>query len=173
MDGLRSSRTRWNAVPQQVMMAPIDFLSGPEMTVSMDQWSGYVAARNRLLGFVNEAKIKNFVVLAGDIHSNWASDLKPDFADEKSPVVGAEFVGTSISSSGDGSDRRPETPVIFAENPHLRFYNNQRGYVLCTLTPDKWQSAYRVVEKVSVPDAPVTTRATFVVENGKPGLQKS
>ena len=173
MAGLRASRARWNAVPQQVMMAPIDFLPGPEMTVSMDQWSGYVAARNRLLGFVNEAKIKNFVVLAGDIHSNWASDLKPDFADEKSPVVGAEFVGTSISSSGDGSDRRPETPQIFAENPHLRFYNNQRGYVLCTLTPDKWQSDYRVVEKVSVPDAPVKTRATFVVENGKPGLQKS
>ena len=172
-DSLRTSRARWNVVPQQVMMAPIDFLPGPEMTVSMDQWSGYAASRNRLLNFVRDAKVKNFVTLAGDIHSNWAADLQPEFFDKKSPVVGAEFVGTSISSSGDGSDKRPETERIMADNPHIRFYNNQRGYVLCTLTPDQWQSDYRVVEKVSVPNAPVKTHSKFIVENGKPGVQKA
>ena len=87
--------------------------------------------------------------------------------------MGAEFVGTSITSSGDGSDTRAETARVFAENPHLRFYNNQRGYVLCTVTPEQWRSEYRVVEKVSVPDAPVAARATLIVENGKPGIQKA
>jgi alkaline phosphatase D len=173
MDRLRSSQARWNVTPQQVMMAPIDFMPGPEMLVSMDQWSGYATARNRLLNFVRDAKIKNFVALTGDIHSNWAANLKPDFYDEKSPVVGAEFVGTSISSSGDGSDIRPETLVLLANNPHIRFYNNHRGYVLCALTPDQWRSDYRVVEKVSVLDAPVKTRASFILENSKPGLQKA
>jgi alkaline phosphatase D len=172
-DNWRRSRAVWNVVPQQVMMAPIDYLPGEGERVSMDQWSGYPVQRNRLLQFAADAKVRNLVVLTGDIHSNWAADLKPDFRDGKAPVVGAEFVGTSISSSGDGSDTRPETEKIYAENPHIRFYNNQRGYVLCTVTPHQWQSAYRVVEKVSVPDAPMKTRTTLVVENGTPGIQKS
>jgi alkaline phosphatase D len=170
-DNLQRSRARWNVVPQQVMMAPVDYLPGPGERLSMDQWSGYQAQRNRLLRFVRDAKVKNFVVLTGDIHSNWAADLKADFADEKAPAVGAEFVGTSISSSGDGSDTRLETPAVLANNPHIRFYNNQRGYVLCRLTPDKWESDYRIVEKVTTPDAPVKTRATLLVENGKPGIK--
>lgn len=171
-DNLRRSRAVWNVIPQQVMMAPVDYLPGPTERLSMDQWAGYQAQRNRLTAFLRDAKIANPVVLTGDIHSNWAADLKTDFADEKAPVVGTEFVGTSVSSSGDGSDARPETPVVLRENPHIKFYNNQRGYVLCELTPNRWRTAYRVVERVTVSDAPVTTRAALTVENGRPGAQK-
>jgi alkaline phosphatase D len=42
-----------------------------------------------------------------------------------------------------------------------------------TVTPERWQADYRVVPYVSRPGAPVSTRASFVVEAGRPGLQPS
>ena len=167
-----SSRARWNIVAQQVMVAPADGGAGAEQRFSMDQWNGYHAARQRFLEFLRDRKPANPVVITGDIHSNWVNDLKPEFYKENSPVVATEFVGTSITSGGDGSDVRPTTPTMLAENPHIKFFNAQRGYVRCSLTPDRWQSDYKVVAAVSKPDEPVSTRASFVVENGKPGAKR-
>ena len=50
-----------------------------------------------------EHHIRNPVVLTGDIHSHWANELLTDFDRPDSPPVGVEFVGTSISSGGDGT----------------------------------------------------------------------
>lgn len=172
LDGLGRSRARWNVIAQQVMMAKVDRRAGPEEAYAMDQWSGYEAARARILRSLHQRKIANPVVLTGDIHSNWAADLKLDFADSKSPIVGAEFVGTSISSGGDGSDSQPAVEAYLPENPHVHLYNNQRGYVRCSLTPERWQSDYRVVPYVAKIGAPISTRASFAVENGRPGLQR-
>jgi alkaline phosphatase D len=58
-----------------------------------------------------------------------------------------------------------------ASNPHMRFYNQRRGYVRCTLDGERWRSDYRVVPFVRQPDAPVQTQASFVVENGRSGVQ--
>jgi alkaline phosphatase D len=138
----------------------------------MDQWSGYEAARNRVLHFLHEHKPSNPVVITGDIHSNWVADLKLDFAEPKSATVGTEFVGTSITSGGNGADSQPAVEAYLPENPHVHFYNNQRGYVRCTVGRDKWQSDYRVVPFVEQRGAEIKTRASFVVENGRPGAQR-
>jgi alkaline phosphatase D len=45
--------------------------------------------------------------------------------------------------------------------------------VRCTVTPKTWQSEYRVLDYVSRPDSPISTRARFVVESGRPGAQKA
>ncbi|MFN7929924.1 MAG: alkaline phosphatase D family protein [Blastocatellia bacterium] len=172
MRGLTESSARWNIIAQQVMVAPADSKEGPEQSFSMDQWSGYAVARQRFLEFLRDRKPANPVVLTGDIHTNWVNDLKPEFYNEKSPVVATEFVGTSITSGGDGSDVRPTTARMLSENPHIKFFNGQRGYVRCTLTPQQWQTDYRVVEQVSKPGAPMQSRASFVVENGKPGAKR-
>lgn len=172
LDGLRRSRARWNIMAQQVMLAKVDRRAGPEQAYAMDQWSGYEAPRNRILKFLHERRPSNPVVLTGDIHSNWVADLKLDFADPKSPTVGTEFVGTSITSGGNGADTLPAVEAYLPDNPHVRFYNNQRGYVRCLLTPDRWQTDYRVVAAVETPGSDVKTRATFIVENGRPGAQR-
>ena len=58
------------------------------------------------------------------------------------------------------------------DNPHVKFFDDrQRGYVLCDLTPETWQTQMRVVDNVRVRDSAVTTLKSFVVENGKPGVQ--
>jgi alkaline phosphatase D len=172
-DTLRASRSRWNVLAQQVMMARVDRLPGEKVACSMDQWPGYEANRQRILNFFGEHPGLNPVVLTGDIHNNWANNLQVNCADEKSPVVGTEFVGTSISSGGDGGESRKDTDAIYAENPFVKFFNNERGYVSCEVTPVRWSTHYRTVPFVTKPDAPILTRKTFVVENGRPGAMEA
>jgi alkaline phosphatase D len=172
-DGLGSSRARWNIVPQQVMVAPVNQRRGQEDRYSMDQWSGYESARNRLVDFLRVRQPSNPVVLTGDIHSNWVNDIKADFAAPQSDTVASELVVTSISSGGDGVDQRESTPAMLADNPFVKFFNGQRGYVTCEVSADGLTADYRVVDYVTQPDAPISTRASFVIESGRPGAQRT
>lgn len=171
--GLEASPGRWNILAQQVMMARVDRTPGDAVKHSMDQWSGYEVGRRRLLQFLADKRVSNPVVLTGDIHTNWVNDLKVDFDQPDSPTVATEFVGTSITSGGDGAEKRQDTDGVLAENPFVKFYNAERGYVRCELTPDEWRTDFRVIPYVSRPGAPCSTRASFVVENGRPGAVRA
>jgi alkaline phosphatase D len=171
LDGIGRSPATWNVLAQQVFLSQVDFLAGPGRGYYVDGWDGYVASRDRLMAFLAAHPGKNPVVLTGDFHSNWMADLKADFDDPASATIGTEFVGTSISSGGDGSDSTPFAETVLAENGHVRFYNGQRGYVRCTLTPKRWTTDYRVLPYVRRPGAPVSTRASFTIEAGRPGAQ--
>ena len=172
-DGLGRSASRWNVMPQQVMMARVDRMPGEAERIGMDVWSGYEVARRRLMEFLAQRRPSNPVVLTGDIHTNWVSDLRVDYADERARTVATEFVGTSISSGGDGSDTRGTTARMLAENPWVKFFNSQRGYVSCEVTPDRWRADYRVLEYVTRPNSPISTRASFLIEDGRPGAHRS
>lgn len=173
LDGLRGSRSRWNVVANQVMMAPVAQLADGTPTYSMDKWDGYVRERTRLMTFLGEARPSNPVVITGDIHTNWVADLKLDFDNPASATVGTELVGTSITSGGDGSDTTENGARALADNPHLKFFNARRGYVRCTLTPESLTADYQTLPYVRERGAPVQTRASFVVESGRPGAQKT
>jgi alkaline phosphatase D len=95
-------------------------------------------------------------------------DLRPE-----TPVVATEFVGTSISSGGNGGEHHERGKVLMAENPGVRFFNDERGYVRCTITPGTWRADYRTVPYVTKTGAPVVTRASFVVEAGAPGAKRA
>ena len=169
LDGLVASSTKWNVLAQQVMMARVDRAPGAAVAWSMDQWAGYDVGRKRLLEFMSNQGVSNPIVLTGDIHSNWVNDLKLDFDDPAGPTLATEFVGTSISSGGDGSADHPYAESVTRENPFVKFFNAERGYVRCQVTPQQWQSDYRVTPIVTKPDDQCLTRASFVVENGKAG----
>jgi Phosphodiesterase/alkaline phosphatase D len=168
---LAASPGTWNVLAQQVMMGMVDRTAGEEKKYSMDQWPGYAHERMALVKFMADRKVKNPVVLTGDIHANWVNDLRVDDRKPEMRVVATEFVGTSISSGGNGVDRPNDLDTLLAENPCLRFHNRQRGYVRCDITPSQWRSDYVVVDKVSEPGGKISTRASFVVEAGKPGAK--
>lgn len=172
-DRLAHSTGRWNVIPQQIMLALVDQSTVDEPRYSMDQWPGYEAERRRLLQFLADRKPSNPIVLTGDIHSNWVNHLQVDERDERSPVVATEFVCTSISSGSDGVDQTTRTPRMLARSPFVKFYNGQRGYVTCEVTPDRLTAHYRVVPFVQKPGAPITTRASFIVDNGVPGVNRT
>ena len=172
-EGLNRSAARWNIIGQQIMMGRLDLKIGPGVELSMDKWDAYEVERARLLKFLGTRRPSNPIVLAGDIHNNWVNDLHRDIADTKSPIVATEFVGTSVTTNGNGSDITPALSAIVAENESVRFCNDQRGYVLCDVARDTMRTDYRVVDYVTRPGSPVKTRASFVVETGKAGAQKA
>ncbi|MER5387576.1 alkaline phosphatase D family protein [Saccharopolyspora sp. NPDC002686] len=171
LDGFSGSRSRWQIIGNQAPMGETDLDAGPEKKLFMDPWDGYVAERNAVLAGATERGVRNLVVITGDRHQNYAWDLKSDFEDAASPTVASEFVGTSITSGGDGADMTDEGRTMLAANPHMKFFNSQRGYVRCTLTPELWRSDYRVVPFVERPGAEISTRATYVVEDRHPGVK--
>ncbi len=168
-DRLRHSPAVWNVLAQQVMMGRADRKPGDGVAYSMDQWPGYEVPRRRLMQFLHDQQVQNPIVLTGDIHTNWVNDLKIDFDDVDSPTVASEFVCTAISSGGNGGENQRASDIVMAENPFVRFHNAERGYVRCDVTPEQWQSDYQVVPYVTRKGSPQITRASFVVEEGKPG----
>lgn len=170
---LTNSTARWNVLAQQIMMACVDRTPGEPYAYSMDQWPGYEIERRRLLKFFRERQISNPVVLGGDIHSNWANELLTDFENLEAAPVATEFVGTSISSGGDGTQSPKSLEQLLRENPFVKFHNAERGYVQCEVSAKEWRTDYQIVEYVTRKGGPLVTRASFVVENGQPRLQKA
>jgi alkaline phosphatase D len=171
LDGFTNTDTTWNVLANQVFAMQADSAAGPERAFGMDTWDGYAAARQRLFSGVHDRGVDNFVILTGDAHRSAAADLKLNFDDPASPTVGAEFLGTSISTGKDGRDLDALCQTWLAENPHIKFCNAQRGYVRCQLTPTQMRTDYRVVSYVSRPGAPIGTRASIHLEAGRPGIQ--
>ncbi len=169
---LITSQSTWNILAQQVMMGLVGFAKGDHPPVySMDQWPGYAAERMRLVQFMEERRVPNPVVLTGDIHSNWVNELRVDDRNPETPVIATEFVGTSISTGGNGVDRPGDHDKMLSDNPCLKFYNRERGYVRCRVTPETWTSDYVVVSDVQKPGGKISQRASFVVEAGDPHVK--
>ncbi len=170
-DGLARSDTTWNVLAQQVMMMRRDVSTGTGPALfSMDKWDAYPAARDRLMRHLETARVKGLVVLTGDIHNAWAGDLKADFLDPASATLGTEFIATSISTNGDGFDIDDVRRRQLDRNPHLKFFNNRRGYSVHEATKDRMVVHFRAVDSVSQPGAPLVTKASYAVEAAKPGV---
>ena len=139
---LEASPATWNILAQGLMMAQIDFradcrLDAPktEPFVWTDGWSGYAAARQRVIDLMAAHQRKNPVVLGGDVHAHFVNRIVQDWRESGSPAVAPEFICTAISSSlgnweslravGSGNE---QTIVDLDCRSH--------GYVLCDVTKD-------------------------------------
>jgi alkaline phosphatase D len=161
---LAEAGSRWSVLAQQVPMMQRRRPKDGQDLYHSDKWDGYVAARDRLFTALRANDVQGLISLAGDVHNNWAGRLLADFDDPDSRTLGNEFVSTSISSGGDGADVKKSQRRIRDANRHIAFYNGQRGYLRCVVGRDEWRTDFRVVPFVSKPDAPIATRASFIVE---------
>ena len=159
----------WNLLTQQTLMARFSWTdpSDGNGTYWTDGWDGYPAARNRLLDVVVQRKVPGAVVLGGDVHSNYVTDLKADYDDAKSNVIATEFCGTSITSL---SLPQPRIDAARAFNPHIHYgRGDQRGYMRFALSATELQMQVRVVDNALDPASGITTAARFAVDALKPG----
>jgi alkaline phosphatase D len=173
--GLDHSRTRWNVIAQQVMMsrtvAPNPFGPVPPVLGNMDQWDGYAPQRARLLQHLVDARVRNPVVLAGDIHSYWFSELKVDFTRPEQAPVAVEFTATSVSSDFPVAFDALFKAVNPTFNPHVRFFDGlKHGYLRCEVTKGTWRTDARTTDTIATRTAPTSTSASFVVESGSSTL---
>lgn len=165
---MHSASARWNIVAQQTLMAEVDRGPGDRHVYWADGWDGYPMARQRLLDAVATSSVKDTLVLGGDVHSFWATDLRRDFARPEQPLIATEFVGGSITSQGPPQDR---VRTLMSKNPHIRYgMSGVYGYGLAELGAKSASMTFRTVGSIKVPSSPLSTLARFAVEAGKPGV---
>jgi alkaline phosphatase D len=171
VDGVGSSGAVWDVLAQQVFMFGGNAIAGSEPpVVVVDTWDGYAGERQTLLEAIGPSA-DNLVVLTGDFHSAAVGDLRSDPFNATLPVVGTEFMATSISSSFFDDDEAVESLVSTAlqANPQLKMFDAHRGYTLCEVTPTTWQATYRVVDDQFDESSPVATLNTWEIAAGTPG----
>ena len=165
-DNLARRDTTWNCLAQQVMMMPLNRRTRddePETMLNLDSWAGYDTPRERLMARLE--KVGNAVVLTGDEHKNYAGLLM-----SKDKPVATECVTTSVTSGGDGQDLSRSGEQVLARNSQLKFLNEQRGYSVCTVEPQSWQTDFMVLDNVSTRQSTLSRRATAVTAAGPANL---
>jgi alkaline phosphatase D len=167
--GLSQSSAGWNVLGQSLLMARLRRRDkAGEPLYWTDDWNGYPASRQRLLQHMHDSKLRNPVVVGGDVHAYFTNDLKLDFDDPTAPVVATEFVGTSVSSK-PGSF---EFAALMPDNPHIRFVDKDyRGYVSMNINEARMTTRYQAISDPLDAAATVRTLKEFVVEDGRPGAQ--
>lgn len=164
---LRDENGRWKLIAQQVMVMPLDrqVEDGGRELRNMDSWGGYEVARERLLQAIGVRG--DVVVMTGDEHQHIAGEL---YRKGQTAPVAVELVTSSISSGGDGWVTAEVARQRSARNPFLKYMADQRGYGLCEVGRDSWQTQFRGVDRVTSPGGAITTLKTATIERGKPSL---
>lgn len=165
---LQSSRATWDVLGQQVMFAQYDLTKGPGFTTNVDAWDGYTAAKTRMLDTWRDTKVRNPVVLTGDVHEAFAWDLQRTTEEGLQPV-GTEFVATSVTSGGDGESGEFSGDT---ENPAMRHHSGSRGWFNARFTAEELTVDFRGLNRVSSPGAPARTEASFRVAAGQPSIEQ-
>ena len=172
IDGVAASNAVWDVLAQQVFMFGGNAVAGsaPPVVV-VDTWDGYAADRRAVLDALGTSA-DNLVVLTGDFHSAAVAELRADPFDTTLPVVGTEFMASSISSSFFDDDATVEGLVTgaLAANPQLKWFDARRGYTVCEVTPERWVATYRAVEDQFDEASPVTAVSSWEVVAGNPGV---
>lgn len=174
LEGAEASTAIWDVLAQQVFMfggnAVVD--ADPPVVV-VDTWDGYASERRQVLEAMGTS-VDNLVVLTGDFHSAAVADLRADPFDQDLPLVGTEFMATSIASSFYEDDDAIEALVSAAlsTNPQIKWFDATRGYTVCEVTPERWLATYRSVADQFDEDAAVDTISTWEVRVGTAGAQQ-
>jgi alkaline phosphatase D len=168
---LERSRARWNLLAHGLVLSNNNEAALPERRYWTDAWNGYPAARDRLLRQIETSRARNPVALGGDIHAFAASNLHRLPEDPSSPIVATELVTTSISSEG--------TPVSLLEshkrgNPAMLFGDPRyRGWLRLDIGTARIDASMMALDDPYAVDSGARKLAGFVVEDGKPGLQRA
>ncbi len=171
LDELSTTTATWNVLAQQV-----PFLEDSVASINRnDKWDGYRVARQGILDTLATGTARNPIVLSGDIHAHRGGNLKADFQDPGSATVGAEYTGTSITSSSGVVGDQPITAAhnYDPDNPHLLFKGTGRGYARFSVTPDTWTGDFRFVDTIEAPTSPAGTLATYTAYDGEPGITRT
>ncbi|MEB6668355.1 alkaline phosphatase D family protein [Acinetobacter vivianii] len=121
---------------------------------NLDAWDGYFAEREILYGTLAQLK-KKVVVLAGDTHNAWSSNLYS----KDGAFVGVELATSSVSSPG--LEKYLNIPLAqlqqfeFAFNTlidELNYCNlNQRGYLMVQFDETQVQSQWIYLDSIKKP----------------------
>jgi alkaline phosphatase D len=166
--GLQENPARWTVLAQGTLFSHVDETPGAANNYWSDAWSGYPAARQRLVDALQQSRSGNPVILSGDLHAFAAGNINAVPERLESPLVASEFVASSISS-----DPRPQDSLDIwrANNANLLMLEGrERGYLNMSLTGQRLQVDVVAVDDVRQPQSGRKILRSFVVEAGDPRI---
>lgn len=166
--GLAQHPARWTLLAQGTVFSHLDEVPGEAGQYWSDGWTGYPAARQRLIDTLRSTRSTNPVVLSGDLHAFVVAGVRAVPEQGDSPLVAAEFVTTSISS-----DARPQSSLDEwrDNNPHIQLMDGrQRGFLAVRISEERMQVDLVAVDDANRPDAGRQVMRSFAVEAGDPAI---
>ncbi|KAG6892738.1 hypothetical protein C0993_003118, partial [Termitomyces sp. T159_Od127] len=149
-----------------------------------DAWDGYRKNRARVFDHLSDNGISNTVVLAGDSHANWVSDLaRPNDTSYNEltgdGAFGVEFGGTAVTSgSSFGTNISPANAdvmsrVFVANNAELQWSEGSfRGFFTLTIDPQTLNATFYGMNDISNANLDHLVTANFVVKAGENKLAR-
>ncbi|KAH7188274.1 PhoD-like phosphatase-domain-containing protein [Fusarium flagelliforme] len=172
----------WRIIGNQIIFSRITENYGSGEILSGDNWSGYVANRNRTLEHLYSNDISNNVFLAGDSHQNWVSDLVwlgTKEYDNKTGAgsIGVEFAGTAVSSNGIDGPIEPAAGDAarsrIEKNPELQWQEGYyRGYFILDVNAKQVSSRFYGSPSVATRNSFDIPLANFTVVSGENHLKR-
>ncbi|KAF2767374.1 hypothetical protein EJ03DRAFT_329273 [Teratosphaeria nubilosa] len=177
---------RWRVIGSQTVFSRINesISYGNVNPLDYDAWDGYQANRNRTLNHLFQNDIGNNIVISGDSHASWVSDLPwldhSDYSsDSGAGSVGVEFAGSAVSS-----------PCPYGQNITLASANNYsnwlemanselhwndlyyRGYFELQITYDEVNASFFGLPTIITRNPYEISLANFTVKSGANRLQR-
>ncbi|GIU66389.1 alkaline phosphatase D family protein [Candidatus Phycosocius spiralis] len=166
-DNFMRAPFKWSVLVQPTLFSTLFQKSDKgDPTAYTDGWSGYEPARQKIIDLmVRRRREVSSVVIGGDMHGFWASDVKQDYSRPESDTVAVEFVGGSITSQSFNYERWNR---LFPDNPHLKWQDDRvRGYGLIDVDPQRMDVRLMSTPTTWRRDQPFSPLKRFVVERGK------
>ncbi|MCX6397531.1 MAG: alkaline phosphatase D family protein [Propionibacteriales bacterium] len=192
VDGLATSGATWKVVGNQVPFYPTTLLAnvpgqlttilGPELSKTFEQpllqlqvedWNGFLDERQRIVDGM--ATIDNVVVLTGDVHQSYASEIpvKPNkyLLDRKSAAV--EFITPGLASPSLPTQINQVAPGVGTlfdavlttndrlANPWVKYSEGLKaGFMVVDFTATRVQADWHHLDSTK-PDAPEKVAASY------------
>ena len=137
-----------------------------EIPYNTDAWDGYPNERNKLFNILSKAN--SSIVLTGDTHNSWISNLY-----DKDNFIGVEIATPSISSPNTIDTFGNITDKIEAgfinENKNVTWTNGKgKGYVNLKITNDEILASFNYVSTVKSKEYTSLNPVTFKIKHNKP-----
>jgi alkaline phosphatase D len=206
LNGLEHSTSAWKVLGNPVSMMPIDV--GPALAgaigdiavatgaplppipppLLIDGWDGYNAERQKILDLISTKQIKDVVVLTGDYHESFATELPVNRGtytlDNNSVAV--EFIAPAITSPGLSETLQmgalPHALTIdtvfeanlTASNPWVKYHDGfANGFGVAEFRADGMQYDFWFVDDRTQPATGAHPAASWKVDRGSAVLAQA
>lgn len=171
----------WRVIGNQMIFSRMNMSAEGGREADVDAWDGYLSTKNRTLKHIYDNEISNVIMLAGDSHQNWVSDLVWLGEKEYNPETGEGSVGVELAVTAVTSDgmegKIPETDVmsegLLKDNVELQWQEGYfRGYLELHVSHEKLDAQFYGCPTVASRNAYDLPIANFTILPSENKLQR-
>jgi alkaline phosphatase D len=177
---------RWRVIGSQTVFSRVNesVAFGNILPYDLDAWDGYLSNRNRTLSHLTRNNIGNNIVISGDSHASWVSDLvwlgNANYSSGAgSGALGVEFAGSAVTSPCPYGQNitiaraNNFSQALTSANPELQWQDlYYRGYFELQLGYDEVNASFFGTPNIKNSNADEISIANFTVKSGENRLQR-